>query len=252
MSTIDYSHAGNIHTLEGPQAALPRLFDGGVPASLLDVGCGTGTWLAAAAGLGLTDLAGIDGIAPPGGGALRPPMQFHVIDFRHTWDLRRKFDVVLCLEVAEHLEPDSGAALITSLVRHSDWVIFSAACPGQTGQHHVNCQWPDYWQQRFNEHGFACADDLRWKLWNDHRVEPWYRQNLFSARRSPHAGSEPRIPAVVHPELAGRLNLSEALPTAIPADHLRQIEDGLMATSWYLKVPFRALWSKCTRRLRRG
>jgi ubiquinone/menaquinone biosynthesis C-methylase UbiE len=39
---IDYEHSQNIHTLNGPQAALPVLFADNKPTSLLDVGCGTG------------------------------------------------------------------------------------------------------------------------------------------------------------------------------------------------------------------
>jgi len=77
-----------------------------------------------------------------------------------SWDLKRKFDAVLCLEVAEHLDSAFAPTLIDALIKHGNLIYFSAACPGQTGQHHVNCQWPVYWQQLFNERGFACEDDL--------------------------------------------------------------------------------------------
>jgi len=44
--------AASLHTLQGAAAALSAIFGSGAPKSLLDVGCGTGTWLRAAMDLG--------------------------------------------------------------------------------------------------------------------------------------------------------------------------------------------------------
>ena len=59
---IDYNHKENTHTVRGPLAALPVIFHEKLPSSVLDVGCGVGTWLAAFGKLGVGDLYGIDGI----------------------------------------------------------------------------------------------------------------------------------------------------------------------------------------------
>ena len=143
--------------------------------------------------------------------------------------LGRGFDVVLCLEVAEHLPEASAEALISSIVAHADEILFSAAIPGQPGQHHVNCQWPTYWQSRFNAHGFSCDDAPRWEIWDDDRVEPWYRQNLFRATRNPSlAGREPRIKAVVHPRFIG------AFSNAAVRERMQQVEGGSEPGAWYL------------------
>lgn len=212
LGKILYDHQGNQHGLVGPATALPVALDGLAVSSLLDVGSGTGTWLAAARELGIKDLAGIDGIIPD-------EDQLHVKidilakhDFRQHWDLNRKYDIVLCLEVAEHLEPQHGALLVECIVQHTDVVLFSAAAPFQDGDHHTNCQWPYYWQAVFNQHGFICNDAIRWKLWNDVRVEPWYRQNLFMAKRSSDAGSEARLHAVYHPEMIQYLVTKKLFP----------------------------------------
>jgi hypothetical protein len=148
------------------------------------------------------------------------------------------------LEVAEHLEEIHADLLIEMLTDHADGVVFSAACPGQEGQHHVNCQWPVYWQRLFNEHGFTCRDELRWQIWDDTRVEPWYRQNIFTARRSPEqAGQEPRLRSVVHPDI-----WSGVTPTY--EDYLRQIEEGSMPPAWYATLIPHAVGAKLKRHLR--
>ena len=68
---------------------------------------------------------------------------FRVVDLTVPWTLERKFETALCLEVAEHLEETSSSLLIKMLTAHADTIVFSAPCPGQNGQHHVNCQWPE-------------------------------------------------------------------------------------------------------------
>jgi hypothetical protein len=110
--------------------------------------------------LGALDVLGIDGIAVP-------EQQLHVTrtaielcDLSNRFDLGRRFDVALCLEVAEHLPESSSAGLISSIAAHSDAILFSAACPGQPGQHHVNYQWPSYWQALFNGEGYVCDDSV--------------------------------------------------------------------------------------------
>lgn len=245
---IDYDHGSNVHTAEGPRAALPLILGGRKPGSLLDVGCGTGTWLAAALEFGVKDIFGVDGVAIPPEQMRIPARLCKHVDLTKPLDLGRRFDCVLCLEVAEHLDASTAGILIASLARHSDLVIFSAACPGQPGQHHVNCQWPAYWQDLFNERGYACSEDARWNIWNDSRIESWYRQNLFIAQRDPgSAGNEPRLRPVIHPAIF-EASLKRRSGAEFP-EHLLQIEQGRMPTIWYWTLPFRAAVNKIRRRL---
>lgn len=243
---INYNHSLNLHTLEGPRTALSKLFPNQKPQSLLDVGCGNGTWLKAALEFGIPEVYGVDGVKVS-------PKELHIDsnfikihDLTKPWDLNKKFDVVICLEVAEHLDNSHANSLIASLVKHGATIYFSAACPGQPGQHHVNCQWPEYWQSIFNQHGYSCNDKLRWEIWDISEIEPWYRQNLFVARKDPEiAGREERIKSVVHPETQ---NLKFALSTmGTFEEHLKQIEHGGMHLSWYIIKPLKGIFTKIKR-----
>jgi len=242
---IDDNHAFSFHMQDGPRAVMPRIMSEVHPRSLLDVGCGIGTWLRAATELGIADFFGVETFDIPEGRLLVPPALFLQLDLTQPWDLGRRFDLALCLEVAEHLDQAYAGILIDALVQHADSIFFSAACPGQEGEHHVNCQWPAFWQQLFNARGYVCRDDLRWQIWDDPNVEPWYKQNMFMARLDPaKAGQEPRIKAIVHSEM-----WSGVTPT--PKEYLRQIEQGSMPPLWYTTVVPLAYLAKLKRRLKR-
>lgn len=76
-------------------------------------------------------------------------------------------DVVLCLEVAEHIESTQSPAVIEAIWRNTrpgGWVIFSAAQPGQGGVGHINCQPPKYWRDLAQQQGFVLDTDLEQDL----------------------------------------------------------------------------------------
>jgi SAM-dependent methyltransferase len=200
--SVNYSHSDSPHTVQGASAALSYVLRHLRPASVLDIGCGIGTWLRAAIDMGVADIYGVDGIALSCKELLFPRERFSVIDLSTPFNLNSRYELVMCLEVAEHLNAAASGTLIASLVNHGNTILFSAACPNQPGQNHLNCQWPDYWQKLLNRHGYACDDSIRWKIWNDARIEPWYRQNMFIAVYNPDfAGNEPRIMPVIHPDM---------------------------------------------------
>jgi SAM-dependent methyltransferase len=238
-ANIEFDHSRNPYAIETPRVTLPLIFSDWKPKSLLDIGCGVGTWLKAADEFGIPTLQGVDGTSVSAEQFLVRPEFFSLHDLTTRLNLGRKFDAVLCLEVGEHLEARHAETLVHSVTTHSDFVVFSAACPGQPGQHHVNCQWPAYWQQHFNNAGFVCIDSIRWRLWNISEIQPWYRQNIFLARHDPpHSGKEPRIEPVVHPEMLPLL-MQEAC-----ALHRHEIGRGVLPAKWYLTTPARALFAK--------
>ena len=250
-SPILYDHfATDRHTLDAPRAVLALICAEWQPTSLLDVGCGLGTWVKVAMERGIHDVLGIDGVPITEDQRLIPSRCFSVVDFRQHWDLKRRFDLLLCLEVAEHLEEERADAFIRCLTRHADRILFSAAAPGQVGQHHVNCRWPSYWQAIFNKNGFSCEDSIRWRVWNEQRVEPWYRQNMFIASKNPQeAGGETRLQPVVHPEFVFGLDYQKGEDVRFNSN--AAIEGGEMTIGWYLRVPVKGVTAKIARRVRK-
>ncbi|NMF56642.1 class I SAM-dependent methyltransferase [Pseudanabaena yagii] len=202
MSIINYSHSGNMHLIDAPSVIFPIINELYRPKNILDVGCGTGTWLKIVSEYGIEDYVGIDGIEVSDEEFLASKEKFKKYDLTNYWNLGKKFDLLLCLEVAEHLPSDLDSIFVQSLTNHSDIIIFSAACPNQPGQGHINCQWIDYWQDLFNKYRYACFDEIRPLIWNKDFPEWWYKQNIFVAKRDEiNAGTETKLMSIVHPDL---------------------------------------------------
>jgi SAM-dependent methyltransferase len=216
------------------------------PASVVDVGCGTGAWLSAFQASGVEDVLGVDGDFVDRSRLLIPPDRFVVADLRRPFRLGRTFDLALCLEVGEHLPISAADLLIDELTGAAQLVVFSAAIPGQGGVGHVNEQWPDWWTRLFEARGFRQLDVLRRTFWDDDRVAYWYRQNLLlyvadarlagDSRLTELARLEsPLAPRVVHPGLLEAVErrsvlenqsirkLARALVFAFPAAMRRRI-----------------------------
>jgi SAM-dependent methyltransferase len=153
------------------------------PKSVVDVGCGLGTWLAAFRRRGVEDVVGVDGSPVPPDLLEIPPERFSVRDLSSPLALDRSFDLAMCLEVAEHLPASVAGTLVSSLTALAPVVLFSAAIPGQGGVGHVNEEWPRAWAERFSAAGFAWADPIRPRIWTDPTVEPWYAQNALLFHR---------------------------------------------------------------------
>jgi SAM-dependent methyltransferase len=182
-------------------AVVPILMSIVRPASVVDLGCGMGTWLGQFSKEGVADVLGVDGAYIEQTTLCIPPERFLPHDLARPFSLPRTFDLALCLEVAEHLPEARAAGLVEDLVRLAPVVVFSAAVPGQGGTEHVNEQWPEYWRALFARHNYVCLDCLRPLIWHDDRVESWYRQNLLIYVRAD------RLAACQTPESAPPLSI---------------------------------------------
>lgn len=165
-----------------------------VSLDVLDVGCGQGWWGKELQDRGATVL-GLDGEYVPDcqlDNFLAHDLTTPLPDFLPQVDL------VICLEVAEHLPPDRAESFVADLLRLGRNVVFSAAIPHQTGAGHINLRWSSYWAGLFAAAGHEVDAGLRSEIWDDDLVEVWYRNNLLTSRR----GSLPEWPVdAVHPIL---------------------------------------------------
>src|SRR5262249_14377911 len=151
-----------------------------VPArSVVDVGCGRGAWLRAFQENGVEVIKGMDGSYVDQSKLLIDPQWFETVDLSRSLTIRGRYELATCLEGAEHLRARSARLLVKALTGASPAVLFSAAIPGQGGTHHINEQWPCYWQSLFTEHRFRKLDPIRGQIWDDARVARWYRQNVY-------------------------------------------------------------------------
>jgi SAM-dependent methyltransferase len=146
------------------------------PQSVLDVGCGRGAWLARWQASG-AKVFGLDGAHVDQQKLMIPKASFRAQDLSTNFDVLGNFDLVQCMEVAEHLPPQRAAGLVHNLVKNADMVLFSAAVPGQGGEHHINEQPLEYWRKLFENEGYITLDLIRPSLLNAKKIPPWYRFN---------------------------------------------------------------------------
>ena len=165
------------------------------PKSVLDVGCGRGAWLSVwRAQRGVERVLGVDGVSAEQLRAIAARDFIRNADLEAGFSVDERFDLVQCLEVAEHLSPEAAPLLVRSLVLHGDVILFSAARPGDGGEHHINEQEPEYWRDLFWAHGFQLYDSIRQRIAGDAIIDPWYRYNTFIFTK---------------PEIADRLKISD-------------------------------------------
>ena len=156
---------------------VPFVTDLIAPKSVLDVGCGSGAWSRAFLENDVSSLRAIDG------GYARSAL---LIDDGHFTPVNLAsfdgnlgtFDLVACIEVAEHLNADRASGFVELLCKHSPAILFSAAPPGQGGTHHVNEQPLSYWAEHFAKRGYRLFDIIRPAFWHDETVQWWHRQNM--------------------------------------------------------------------------
>lgn len=168
------------------------LFELRAPRSVVDVGCGSGLMLVEFAKLGVS-VVGVEGSRAAiersglGDRIVRANLE------RGVPDLGR-FDLCVCVEVAEHLSARGGRALVDGITRLSDVIVFTAAQPGQRGTVHMNLRPMSYWERLFEEREFTVSPlhhDLLRAIADT--PEPRYlHENLVVFERAPGGGARIR------------------------------------------------------------
>jgi cyclopropane fatty-acyl-phospholipid synthase-like methyltransferase len=128
------------------------------PISVIDFGCGIGSYLESAFNAGVKKIQGFD----IGGDyakkytpkEIQPFIQYE--DCTIEMILKDKFDCVISFETAEHIEPNGSEQFVKNIcnaVSDNGLILFTAAPIGQEGCGHINCQPKEYWIDLFLKNG---------------------------------------------------------------------------------------------------
>lgn len=175
----NYKHDIQTHNTKAAKNFLPILFEYIKPNSVIDVGCGTGTWLKVFKNLGVLEILGVDGNYIKKESLEIDKKYFILHDLSEPFVSNKKYDLAVSLEVAEHLPEQSADIFVDTLTSLSNTILFSAALPFQGGQNHINEQSFAYWVKKFNKKGFIVKDLFRERIWNNENIDWWYKQNMF-------------------------------------------------------------------------
>jgi SAM-dependent methyltransferase len=174
--SYDQQVAGSLSSARKYAAVLSRVLS---PTSVLDVGCGRGTWLKAFIEQGAKRVVGLDGPWNSQSNMIEAEIEFVECDLENIPSADERFDLALSVEVGEYLTIPASEKLVSALCSASDFVIFGASIVGQGGADHINEQPQSFWARKFFERGYAAFDIFRPQLWGDPDVEEWYQQNTF-------------------------------------------------------------------------
>lgn len=235
---IRYIHDESVHNFTAAREIVPYIMNLLSPKSVVDVGCGTGTWLKVFADNNVSDFIGIDGEYLDKKGLKINITSFVEHDLETFYSSNRNFDLAISLEVAEHLKEESAEIFVKTLTCISDTVIFSAAIPNQGGQNHLNEKEPFYWVSKFEKEDFKCFDIIRPVFWDNKKVDCWYKQNILLFTKNPNLVEKLKNKNsffnahLVHPELLG---IKEFELYSIKNDYNR-ILNSKLAFRFYFKL----------------
>lgn len=179
MNDIKYVHEEAVHNYKAATEIIPFLIELIEPKSVIDVGCGIGTWLKVFKDNGVENILGIDGEYVDRKLLKIEKENFVDFDLEKLYVSSEKYDLAISLEVAEHLSHLAADIFVETLIGLSDVIVFSAAILNQGGQNHINEQEPKYWIEKFENKGFKLYDILRPVFWENENIDSWYRQNIF-------------------------------------------------------------------------
>ena len=213
-----------------------RLFG---PRSVVDVGCGLGTWLAAFTAQGVRTILGIDGEHVDREALRIPAERFLAHDLEQPLHLDgdppRRFELALSLEVAEHLPERCAAGFVESLTRLAPVVLFSAAVPRQGGTRHLNEQWPQYWAQQFARHGFETVDCIRPLIWDDPDIAYYYAQNTLCFVAKSSLAERAALQRFVVPPDGGLARIHPRMWLAVTDHRHRALRDIVRSLPWAVR-----------------
>lgn len=121
--------------------------------SVMDVGSGLGFTSKWFIDHGF-DVTSIDGLPENAKNAVVPTIEH---DLTKSSYIKENVDIVICIEVVEHIEESYIENLLETLCC-GKFLLITHAIPGQKGYHHVNCQPSEYWINHLKEKKFSLLE----------------------------------------------------------------------------------------------
>lgn len=122
------------------------------PRTVLDAGCAFGILVESLRDRGV-EAFGID-VSDYALANVRDDIKPYVSQGSVSDPVPHKYDLVICIEVLEHLQPEEAEAAVTNLCEPTDDVIFASTPLDYAEVTHFNVQQPDYWALLFARNGF--------------------------------------------------------------------------------------------------
>lgn len=161
IDKVDYQDS--IYTRKFLTDIAKRIAEDIHPSTVLDAGCAMGHLVAALRDLGI-EAYGID-ISEYAISRIREDIKPFCVVGSLTEPLPQalpqRYDLVVTIEVLEHLYAEDGRKAIQNLCKLSDKIIFSSTPDDFTERTHVNVQQREYWARIFAAEGFI--DDLNYR-----------------------------------------------------------------------------------------
>ena len=133
------------------------------PQTVLDAGCAMGYLVAAlrdrgveAYGIDISEYA-VSKVRED----VRPFCRVGSLTEEFPADLPQRYDLIVTIEVLEHLYAEDGKKAIANLCKCADTVLFSSTPDDFEERTHVNVQQREYWARLFFEQGFT--DDINYR-----------------------------------------------------------------------------------------
>ena len=122
------------------------------PKDVVDLGCGHGILMAGFS----CECVGIEASDEGFKQTKERGYEAHQIDLRLPLDLKRRFDLAVSIEVAEHLEEEYADIFVDNLISMSNRILVTAS--PRVERWHYNPQPKSYWIDKFSAKGFLLSE----------------------------------------------------------------------------------------------
>lgn len=133
------------------------------PTSVIDFGCGIGSYLESAYNNGIKNIRGYDIGWQEAKKYCPQELHKYISEKDCTQPINEKtYDCVITFETIEHIEPSGTDTFIENLVNATapkGKILFTGAPPEQDGCGHINCRTKEEWESLFVKHKFYVDKD---------------------------------------------------------------------------------------------